>query len=204
MPFPAGTQNSEPLPIANRHFHYLFGGLLCTQLDFRVEGWDVLFPDFIGYALFAIGLRGLAHRPIFHSALVLATGLAGFSLITLYETPSGTDFFKGYDSIHFFLMIFDLILVWQILGGIMELAKERSNLKLADTAQLRRLLYVAMAVSPLLLTALTPEQQELFMDYAVAYLLVVYGVIFLVLELFLRAGKELAAPPTPPEEERRR
>jgi len=190
--------------VSKRTFHYLFWGLLCTQLDLRAEGFDVLLPDWAGYLLIAAGLRELHVHPAFRAARLLAFLLAGLSLFTFYETPAATDLFKGYDTFPFLLMILDLIMVWQTIGGIMELAKNQSNAKLADTAQLRRLLYVAMAVSPLLLTALTPEQQELFMDYAVAYLLVVYGVIFLVLELFLRAGKELAAPPTPPEEERRR
>ncbi|MFB3785355.1 MAG: hypothetical protein ACE15F_03200 [bacterium] len=185
-------------PITRRSVLFLFWGLLCTQLDFRVEGFDAVFPDCLGYILFARGLRELRDRPAFRAAWILAIGLAVFSLVTLYERPTETGLFNGYDNLHFFLMIFDLIMVWQTIGGIMELAKERSNPKLADTAQLRRLLYVAMVVSPMFLSALTPAQQEFVTDYFHGYLILVYGVILAVLDLLRRAGIELSGPePTP-------
>lgn len=187
-------------PIPRRSVLFLFWGLLCTQLDFRVEGFDAVFPDGLGYILFARGLWGLRDRPAFRAAWILAIGLAVFSLVTLYEPPTETDLFKGYDNLHFFLMIFDLIMVWQTIGGIMELAKERSNPKLADTAQLRRILYVAMVISPMFLSALTPAQQEFVKDYFYGYLILVYGVILAVLDLLRRAGKELKGPVPTPEE----
>lgn len=184
-------------PVSKRTFHYLFWGLLCTQLDLRAEGFDVLLPDWAGYLLIAAGLRELHVHPAFRAARLLAFLLAGLSLFTFYETPAATDLFKGYDTFPFLLMILDLIMVWQTIGGIMELAKNQSNAKLADTAQLRRLLYVAMVASPMFLSALTPAQQEFVQDYFYAYLFVALGVKLLLLTLMLRAGKELPEPVPP-------
>lgn len=123
-------------------FNYIFWGLLCFLISFRVQGFDIL-PDFIGYILFIIGFTNLKddnHR--FPTARILSIILLILSLFDVYVSPGATtDTFSFLSFVNLIYMILNLVLIYHLCKGISEVALAHNEHQLVETAMLRWKLY---------------------------------------------------------------
>jgi len=95
----------------------IFWGLILVALDFTINGFDVL-PDFVGYALVAIGsagLTGVSRR--FSAACVMAWILAGVSIALLLLRGDPVY------AVAWAASALDVAAMWFLLGGLMDIAK---------------------------------------------------------------------------------
>jgi hypothetical protein len=119
-------------------FGQVFWGLLLVILDLSVNGIDLL-PDFIGYALMAVGLRGLTELSTqFAIASTCAWCLVPVTLVAMLPVeqlgPCITVIHVG----------LDCAMMWALLGGIMDCSTTRNRLDLAERASSRRVAYVGV------------------------------------------------------------
>ena len=120
------------------HFGQVFVGLAIIALDLRAGRFDIL-PDFVGYILVALGAGGLAGLAgSFNVARLAAWVLVPVSVVGIL--------FQGYFGmiVRILHLPLDGILVWFLLGGVMEIALNKQRSDLAGRASLCRIAYVAL------------------------------------------------------------
>jgi len=151
-------------------------------LDFRINSFDLL-PDFIGYILVAIGCGGLgAVSRRFHAASTMAWILLVLSVIG-FVLPGGS----LYSLLRLVSNVADSVMMWQLLGGIMELADAKGRMDLMKDADTRRMTYVLIAVVATLISLLFSGGGFISFLVALAYLVV----LVLILRLIHRVKTEL-------------
>lgn len=168
----------------SRHFTQIFWGLLLVFVDLRFNGIDVL-PDIVGYILVAVGCRGLeplsrrftaAGRITWTLAVLWVVALAipapSPQAWTLFETP-----------LH-------CILIWQLLGGILELAERAGRFDLARLGQNRRIAYVGLSLAAILIGPIVPASGPLALCLGLLLLALAVASL-LVLHLVYRVRSEL-------------
>ncbi len=181
-----------------RGFRRIFWGLFLVILDFRINGFDIL-PDFLGFALIAMGLGLLV--PLdrrFLTARVLAVLLIVLSLATLLQHTDAAEADAWPTAWALFEVVYDVLdlaMIWLLCGGIIAVAGERGLRDLADRASFRRMLYVGLAmlgwVVALLARGGMPKDVLVVLVIGLAVLALV--VTFLLMGLMLRAARALGA-----------
>ena len=113
-------------------FGSLFWGFL-FMFDFRIQGVDIL-PNFIGYLFMYSGLGNLSsYSSEFGNAKKYSIPLAVLSLFSLYQVqnPVGQvtidPLSLGLYSVGIVTVVLDLLLVYHLCLGIIDLAKDQSN-----------------------------------------------------------------------------
>ena len=132
-------------------FGAIFWGFL-FKFDFRIQGLDLL-PNIIGYLFMYSGLGSLSsHSSEFGTAKKYSVPLAVLSLFSLYQVqkPVGQVIFDpvsvGLLVVGLITTVLDLILVYHLCLGIVDLAKNQSNDELQDLARRRWKLYFLYTV----------------------------------------------------------
>ncbi len=170
-----------------KSFGKIFFGLLLAVLDFRIGSFDIL-PDMVGYILVAMGcaeLKGASQR--FKSASVMAWVLFGFAVVIL-ATPRGSLLML----LALTIAVVDGVMMWQLLGGIMELAESKGRADISNEAAQRRLNYVVASGLGAIMFLLVPRGGLITgMANAVLFICLVV-VLFLILKLILQVKRELA------------
>lgn len=123
-------------------FSLVFWGFL-FMFDFRIQGLDIL-PNIVGYLLMYSGLANLSsYSSEFAAAKKYSVPLAVLSLFSLYQIqkPLGQLSFDpltlGLTIIGLVTAVLDLLLVYHLCLGIVEMAKNQANDELQDLAERR-------------------------------------------------------------------
>lgn len=122
------------------------------MFDFRIQGLDIL-PNFIGYLFMRSGLRNLSsYSSEFGNASKYSIPLVILSLFSLYQiqTPVGyvtiNPIFLGLFAVGMITTVLDLLLVYHLCLGIIDLAKEQFNNTLQELANNRWKYYLICKV----------------------------------------------------------
>jgi hypothetical protein len=170
--------------IATR-FNQIFWGLLLVILDLRLSRIDVL-PDFIGYILVALGCGGLvALSSQFSTARIVSWILVVSSLAWFVVTGLGWVF----TLVHIAL---DCVLMWFLLGGVMEFASAKTRPDFAERASKLRIAYVALMAVGALAGIVARASHNV--AKVMAFVVIIGSVILLafILHLIHRVKRELA------------
>ncbi len=172
-------------------FGQIFWGLLVVILDLRVRGFDLL-PDFVGYILVAVGAGGLigASRQ-FATVRMMSWVLAGMSLLSLFRLGR---FGIGLALV---ILVVDCVMMWSLLGGVMEFTAARQRPELAQQAAQRRLIYLALkgvAALVMLLALVLPKVAGLL---GLVLFLCSVALLVLILHLLYRVRYEVARDQAP-------
>lgn len=184
------------------NFMYIFYGLILLFLDFRIGSFDIL-PDALGYVLIAVGLSKLVpFEASFGRAQIFAMLLAGLALLDFVQPTQMTAAQVGGavpapDGLFLITMlvrvVFDLVMIWDLCQGIIELADRAGNQALVRLAASRRNLYIALTFLFLLLAMLgqTAIGDPLFVIF------MIFTVIVMVLftDMVRQAANELVVSP---------
>lgn len=119
-------------------FSQVFWGLLLVILDVNINRFDVL-PDFIGYILVAVGLGGLTGLSRqFATARTCAWVLVPVAVVGML--PSGEfDVVIGMVN-----LVLNCVMMWRLLGGVIDYAAANSRPDLVERASARRVAYIAL------------------------------------------------------------
>lgn len=118
-----------------------YWGFLFIMLSFRIEGIDI-FPDTLGYILFAIGFSKLSSRSdFFYIAAKYNVPLIILSLLSIYERPNRGGFIY-YELLGGFgivvaiiIFILNLMVIYNLFMGIQDLANQQSMAELEEEAE---------------------------------------------------------------------
>lgn len=138
-------------------FVNLFWGFIFL-FDFRLGGFDIL-PDFIGYIFIYSGLIRLTNiNERFKTVKSISLLLVFLSIPEIYQI-STTDllgYFTGIllAAISLITTLLQIVLVYNICQGIIEMANERGNFQLSSKAKNRWLLYLVVNITIIAGTAL--------------------------------------------------
>jgi uncharacterized membrane protein len=162
-------------------------GLLLAVLDFTIGSFDIL-PDMVGYILAAMGcaeLRGASQH--FKSASVMAWVLFGLAVV-IFAIPHGSLLIL----LALTIVVVDAMMMWQLLGGIMELAESKRRTDISNEAAQRRLNYVVASGLGAIMFLLIPRGGIITgLANAVLFICLVV-VLCLILKLILQVKRELA------------
>ena len=165
----------------------VFWGILLAMLDFRINGFDLL-PDFLGYLLVAIGCTGLiSASSLFKPARLIAWILVIFELASLAGARLGEPI-SSVDS------LLDLVLIWCVLGGVIELAVAQGREDLARRATVRRKLYLIATLISFLMPRLFPrgfESAEIAGIFSILLVVFILVLAVLILHVLYQAKSEL-------------
>ena len=168
-----------------KHFAQVFWGMLLVFLDFSFNGFDLL-VDGIGYLFIAAGCAGLSVlSQRFNAARILCFVLAILWLIGLMA--------MGEISIVIGLLatVTNCMMIWQLLGGIIEFASQNQRRDLATRAENRRLMYVVIIlISTLLSFALSGSRDAAPLAIPIVVSMLVLTVM--ILHLIHRVKVEIA------------
>lgn len=167
------------------NFNKIFWGLLLVILDFRIKQFDVI-PDFVGYILVALGCRALATLSShFSTAALVSWMLVGSSLLRVMTNRLGWVF----TLVHIAL---DCLMMWFLLGGVINFASAKDRADLASRASVLRLWYVVVMA----LGAVAGIVARMAHDLArwMAILVAIGSLILMafILHLIFRVKRELA------------
>ncbi|WP_027628004.1 hypothetical protein [Ruminiclostridium cellobioparum] len=140
-------------------FNMISLGFLFLLIDFRIQNFDIL-PDIVGYILFAVGFHALAsYSEYFKKASYVNIPLLVGSILDIYKpasTPSqagGVSFdfgVLGFLAIPVILvvLVLNMLVVYFMFQGIIEMALEKGLGSLADEAGRRwkEYLYLQVAI----------------------------------------------------------
>ena len=166
-------------------FSKLFWGLLIVIFDFAINGFDLL-PDGIGYLLVAWGCQGLiSGSSQFKLAQMLSIALCvlwavGFLIDGSLSTPFGI-----------VVVVINCLMIWYLLGGIVELAEARQNADLASKANHRRIIYTALMVV-IQIISLTGLGRDLGPAIALVLVVTMLVLLAMILHVIHRGKMELA------------
>jgi len=128
----------EPMNAIAAGFGQVFWGLLLVILDFNLNHFDVL-PDFIGYILVAVGLGGLTGLSRqFATARTCAWVLVPVDIVGLLPAEELAVIVSLVN------LVLNCVMMWYLLGGIMDYAVAQNRPDLAERASARRVAYVAL------------------------------------------------------------
>lgn len=183
----AATANYMPQRSPQAHFNFgrIFWGELLVLLDLRINGFDLL-PDVIGYILIALGCRGLADdSPKFVTASMWSWLLAAASLIA-YIVEGEFELVFG-----LIFVAIECVMVWFLLGGIIDFVRERGRTDLAEVAGVRRFAYILM-MCVTMLAVVTAQNARSLAFVAVLGGVITLVVLVMILHLIYRVRHEVA------------
>ena len=127
-------------------------------------------------------------------ALILIV-LSLASLIEIPATDGSQGFHPGWFAVGLLVTVLDIVMVWQLCGGIIDLAREAYLDDLATRASTRRGLYVGLHLVSyvLILIALDADPGDL-LPLVIGLLIFAVIVVCLLMGLMLRAARELGDP----------
>ena len=113
------------------------------MFDFRIQGVDIL-PNFVGYLLMYSGLGNLSsYSSEFSDAKKYSIPLAALSLFSIYQVQNSVGQLTidplslGLYSVGIITSVLDLLLVYHLCLGIIDLARDQSNDDLQELAHQR-------------------------------------------------------------------
>lgn len=171
------------------HFTQIFWGLVIVAVNISINHFDFL-PDGLGYFLVAIGCAGLVPlSPRFATARLLAWILAAFWLVG-FAVPPKLELIYGVP-----FAIVNCVMMWQLLGGIGDVALDRSRPDLAERASNLRIAYIAvMGAATLLAPVIAQGARELTMPFVVVTVVAGLVVLVMILQLVRRVRSEWEQP----------
>lgn len=159
----------------HRSFSQIFWGLLLVILDLKINRIDLL-PDFIGYTFVALGcgtLGSISRRFDTASKLNWILVIAAiWALLSAGRFPV---------AIKYVYATLDCLMIWFLMGGIIDLSISRSRSDLAVSANNRRVAYATIVAVATLIPLLVGN----FRDGAVVLLIIVIGAMLVLLTLML-------------------
>ncbi len=167
-------------------FLQIFWGLLLAITDITINGIDIL-PDFIGYILVGLGCAGLGN--VSRRFGVASTCSIFLTLIALAEYFIRGEFAVA---VSYVRLVLDCVMMWTLLGGVMDFANSRERFDLARTASNRRALYVGFIAFVYLVAWLGRSSRDLALPVWFLCLGLMIFVVCLILGVILRAKRELA------------
>lgn len=138
-------------------FINLFWGFIFL-FDFRLGGFDIL-PDLIGYIFIYSGLSKLTHiNERFKTAKSISFSLIFLSIPDIYQVAT-THLLGNLTgillmSIALIAALLQILIVYNICYGIIEMANERGNFQLSSKATNRWILYLVVNITIIAGTAL--------------------------------------------------
>lgn len=167
-------------------FSLIIWGVGLALFDLSINGFD-LFNDSIGFVLLTIGASGLAaYSTKFATVRILSLVSLALWFVACFVPPRS--FLQEANSAASVLAI--CLLVWQLLSGFSELASRGERPDIAETAELYRLLFVAI-YGVLFLFRYAPSILTTF-PMAIGSLLAVFVLIFLILLISLKTKHAFA------------
>ena len=170
-----------------------------NQLGQRIE--IVIIPDFVGYILIVIGLGMLSplhlrfKKARIFAAIMILLSLGDFLKLKdiAFQHGNFTYWLETLFAITPIGTILDLIMVWHICGGIIELAAASENRHLAQVGTTRRNLYLVLTAIGWCCAFLFVTMPRLI-STPVITLLFVFGIVVmcLMMGLMKRASEELS------------
>ncbi len=169
-------------------FSNIFWGFLFL-IDFRINGFDLL-PDIVGYLLIFYGLgKMLSESNHFQSARNIALPLALVSILDIIQinTPisSETSFFAVLLSI--VLGIMNLMMVYHICHGIIDMAMKYNNTYIQRIAGQRWRIYAFVTLSIIFFTFLIFISNDLAAILVIPVLLASLISYVLIMDLIKKA-----------------
>ena len=168
------------------YFGYMFWGLLLVILHICINGFDLL-PDGLGYVLVATGCSGLTSlSPRFSTAKALCWALAILWVVG-FAVRGDAGVIYGVAT-----MVINCIMMWMLLGGIIEFARARNRIDLANSASNRRVAYVVLAVAAALLGVVARGSRDFAIPLVLIIVVSMLAVVVMILHLIYRVRSELA------------
>jgi len=172
-------------------FGPILWGLVFVLVGITVNGFDLL-PDGVGFVLIAVGCHDLASQSIHFSAakwLALVGGAVWLRAIIMGAIPQAVTTAPWL--VAWPLLYWTLIcgMVWELLGGMRDLALAAARPDLASQASNRRIAFVAATMVSTLLGLFVLQSHELLPWIGMLVAQFVVGVM--VLQLIYRVRQEL-------------
>ncbi len=161
-----------------RGFTFLFWGLIFIFVDVRIDRFEIA-PDFIGYALIALGAHFLwQYTRDFRKAQYIALALIPFSLLAFARPPPVPQVLAIPEAVLSFVM------VWILIGALITFSEERDRPVFADYMRICRRFYAGIAVFAFFLdqaARFEPEKAGEFLHFVAMASVVLLGFILWVL-----------------------
>lgn len=165
----------------------IFWGLLITVLDLNINGVDIL-PDFVGYMIAAMGCTALTAASRHFSLAALLAWVLLILSVFVYAL-SGRVLTGG----RLLAMGIDIAMMWQILAGVMELAKAKGRGDLAGLAERHRKEYLLAAILGTVMAVLVSRGGLITGMMALLLWVFLSVVLCFILHLIHRVKHELAS-----------
>lgn len=121
----------------------LYWGFFFIMLSFRIQGFDI-FPDFVGYVLFALGFSALSEKSEhFRVAAKFNTPMIVLSLFSIFQWPIRIQVNNTFMVLLFGILLaialfaMNLYIIYNLFMGIYDIASEKANSDLAVEAEER-------------------------------------------------------------------
>ncbi|RXT01914.1 hypothetical protein [Ammoniphilus sp. CFH 90114] len=179
-------------------YQRLFQGFLLILLDLRIQFFDIL-PDFVGYILVfrALGILASQHlnfskaKPFALALIFLSlTNLLPFTQANLLEYSFSTQEL-GWLVIGQAIILTELFLLYWIIQGIYEVAKDRGNEELQEKAQFRWKFYFIATSVLLVYTPFALNLDPAWVQLMILFVVALFLAMLLILGLIRSAGREL-------------
>lgn len=173
-----------------------FKGLFWSFLfffDFRIQGFDLL-PDIIGYCLIYSGVGDLVSQSKHFTAVrKYALLLSIVSLFDIYQIKMPIEQFSIDPVVFFFsltgilIAIMDLVVIFNLCYGIVEMAGAVGNSKLASVAVVRWRYYLYTKIALIILTSIGVIAPSLLIIVFLPLFIISIGVLALMMGLMKQA-----------------
>ena len=168
----------------DRSFRQIFFGLLIDILDISVNGFDLM-VDGIGYVLIAMGCAGLvnySNKFQLAKRLAITCGVVWLIKLLSFALPIWFDVVE---------VAIYLVMMWQLLGGIIDLAKQKHRVDFEMRASNVRYAYVGIIGTTTAIGVLSNYQPQFATPFAFVLVMLMFVVLVLILVLVHRARLEL-------------
>jgi hypothetical protein len=170
-------------------FSFIFWGLVFLVVNISINRFDLL-PNGVGYALIAIGCGRLAGvSPRFTTAQILSWVLAVLWLVDFIDMPRDAAVIYGLAT-----TVVRCIMMWMLLGGVIDLAMRCARVDLAQRASNRRMAYVVLAAFAASLGFVGKGLGELAGPMILFAVVVGLVIMVMILHLIYRVRSEIAVP----------
>jgi len=174
----------------------MFWGFLFF-FDFRIQGFDIL-PDVIGYWLIYTGARDLILQSNhFNIVRKYALPLIIVSLFDIYQVQTPIEQFTINPLVFLFILvgflitIIDLILIYNLCFGIVEMALANDDFQLSSTAEFRWEYYLYVKIAMLIFTSIGFIARHLIVIGFIPLFIISTGILVLMMGLMKRADQAL-------------
>lgn len=167
----------------------LMAGLILAFIDVNLFRFDIL-PDFIGYSLIAVATHTLAqYTATFQRARNVALPLSVLSLLTYLVSLGVAQLLLLAEA------ILTILLVWFLLGALMQFADDRGRPDLAGHALNYRRIYVGIAGFAFLIQLAAYAQPDAAEGFVALMGVAILVILVLILRLIYVVRQDLAINP---------